>query len=104
VRRGRLESAAAAPPEGERVCELLSRFGVVIEQILSGRLAEPASFEEPRDEWVVVLAGRARLLVEGESIELAQGDWLLLPAHCAHSVLATDPGTSWLAVHLPAGG
>jgi uncharacterized cupin superfamily protein len=73
---------------------------LTVEQILSGVLAEPASFEQAHDEWVVVLEGRARLLVEETEIEVRAGDWLLLPAGCPHTVLETEPGTSWLALHL----
>jgi len=98
--RGRLEPGAAAPAEGERFTPLLELPGATIEQILSGALAEPASFEQAHDEWVAVLEGRARMLVDGAELELEAGDWLLLPAGCPHSVLETQPGTSWLAVHL----
>jgi cupin 2 domain-containing protein len=102
IRRGRLEDPAAAPATGERFLELASFPAATIEQILSGRLAEPAAFEQPHDEWVVLLAGGAKMLVGGEEIELEAGDWLLIPAACPHTVLETQPGSSWLAVHLAA--
>ena len=102
--RGRLEPGAAAPAEGERFTPLVELPGATIEQILSGALPEPAAFEQTHDEWVVVLEGGARMLVDGEELELESGDWLLLPAGCRHSVLATQPGTSWLAVHLAESG
>lgn len=73
---------------------------LTVEQILSGVLGEPASFEQAHDEWVLVLEGRARLLVEETEMEVEAGDWLLLPAGCPHTVLETEPGTSWLALHL----
>ena len=73
--------------------------GATIEQILSGRLSDPVSFEQAQDEWVVVLAGGARLIVDGADVELGPGDWLLLPAGCPHTVVETQPGTSWLAIH-----
>jgi cupin 2 domain-containing protein len=73
--------------------------GVTIEQILSGRLNEPVSFEQAHDEWVVVIEGGARLIVDGTEIDLDAGDWLLVPAGCSHTVVETRPGTSWLAVH-----
>ena len=73
--------------------------GVTIEQILSGRLSGPVSFEQAHDEWVVVLEGRARLTVDGADVDLAPGDWLLLPAGCPHTVVETQPGTNWLAIH-----
>ena len=102
--RGRLEPGAGAPAEGERLTPLVELPGATIEQILSGTLPEPVSFEQAHDEWVVVLEGRARLLVDGDELELEAGDWLLLPAGCPHTVLETQPGTSWLAVHLAESG
>jgi cupin 2 domain-containing protein len=48
-----------------------------------------------------VLAGRARLLLEGEpERELGPGDWIDIPPHLRHRVTFTDPTrhTIWLAV------
>jgi hypothetical protein len=50
--RGRLEDPAGAPATGERFLELASLPNATIEQILSGRLGEPAVFEQDHDEWV----------------------------------------------------
>jgi mannose-6-phosphate isomerase-like protein (cupin superfamily) len=98
-RRGRLLEPAAAPATGERFEVLASLAGTTVEQILSGRLERPGEYLQDHDEWVVLLAGRARLEVAGEPVELAAGDWLLLPAGVPHAVLETEPGSSWLAVH-----
>ena len=46
----------------------------------------------------VVLAGAAVLEVDGVAHEVGAGDWWLLPAGTAHTIVRTDPGTSWLAV------
>jgi cupin 2 domain-containing protein len=99
VTRGALEHASAAPGRGERTVELAATGAFVVEQILSGRLAGPADYLQDHDEWVVVLAGRARLLVGGVEVALAAGEWLLLPAGRPHTLLETEPGTSWIAVH-----
>jgi cupin 2 domain-containing protein len=102
-RRGRLEAAASAPGEGERVVELARFGGLTVEQILSGALPEPVSFDQDFDEWVLLLEGRARLLVDGEEVELESGEWLLLPAGCPHTVVETQPGSIWLALLLGSG-
>jgi cupin 2 domain-containing protein len=99
VTRGRLRDASDAPAEGERFEELLAVRGVVVEQILSGA-TPPANYEQAQDEWVAVLAGGATIEVAGERCDLGPGDWVLLPAGVRHTVLRTDPGTSWLAVHV----
>jgi cupin 2 domain-containing protein len=98
--RGRLQVPAAAPEAGERVERLVAAGNVVVEQILSGRLEAPVDYEQEQDEWVLLLAGGAVLAVEDESIELASGDWLYLPAGLPHRLMDTQPGTSWIAVHL----
>jgi cupin 2 domain-containing protein len=98
-RRGRLERGEAAPNLGERVVALAELDGARVEQILSGDLVEQPSFEQGHDEWVLVVEGAARLQVGGEELELRPGDWLYLPAGCPHTVLETEPGTSWLALH-----
>ena len=104
---GRLLDAAASPSSGERF-ETLATFGrVVVEQILSAATdpaAEPVAYDQEQDEWVVVLTGAATLEITGRDgptvVELGPGDWLLLPAHTPHRVLATAAATTWLAVHL----
>jgi cupin 2 domain-containing protein len=100
--RGRLRDGAAAPASGEAVERLLVLPGVRIEQILSGTLEAPLDFRPEHDEWVVLLAGGASLVVAGEDLELEAGDWLFLPAGVEHRVVSTAPGSSWLAVHVGA--
>ncbi|MBF0562118.1 MAG: cupin domain-containing protein, partial [Alphaproteobacteria bacterium] len=60
-------------------------------------------YDQDDDEWVVVLRGRAGLMVEGEKSvrELGPGDYVLLPAHRRHRVVWSTPHepTVWLAVH-----
>ncbi|MCC5842928.1 MAG: cupin domain-containing protein [Verrucomicrobia bacterium] len=59
-------------------------------------------YDQPDHEWVTVLRGAARILVEGQGEHpLGPGDTLFLPAHCRHRVTWTDPEvkTVWLAVH-----
>ena len=62
--------------------------------------AEPAEYRQEQDEWVLLLEGGATLDVGGERVDLAPGDWVFLPAGVPHTLVRTDTGTSWLAVHL----
>ncbi len=98
--RGRLDEPGAAPERGERVVEIAHLGKAVVEQILSGRLEAPVDYVQEQDEWVAVLHGAAGLHVAGERFELHSGDWVLLPAGTPHRLEWTEPGTSWLAVHL----
>lgn len=94
----------AAPDGQERFDELLARPGVVVERIVSTGQATLADtpYVQAWDEWVLLLAGAARLWLEGKGeTALRPGDHLLIPAHCPHRVLATqeEPPTVWLALH-----
>ncbi|HTT85853.1 MAG TPA: hypothetical protein VMF60_00675, partial [Acidimicrobiales bacterium] len=42
--------------------------------------------------------GGATLEIGDERLEMGPRDWVLLPAGTPHRLVATDPGTSWLAV------
>ena len=83
---------------------LLSCKGVRIERIVSLGQASPPGFwyDQDEGEWVVLLAGAARLRFEDESEArpLARGDWLDIAPHRRHRVEWTDPTapTIWLAV------
>jgi cupin 2 domain-containing protein len=82
---------------------------VKLERIVSHGHATPEAgwYDQEQDEWVMLLAGAAGLLIEGEGERaLAPGDALLLPAHCRHRVTWTAPDqpTVWLALHLAAEG
>ena len=97
------------PPPGadESFESLIERPGVRIERIVSHGHRTPAGqwYDQEQDEWVMVLAGAARLVVEvagsERELELSPFDTIFLPAHCRHRVNWTDPErpTVWLAVH-----
>jgi cupin 2 domain-containing protein len=95
---GHVASPVTAPSEGETTIALARSASFAVEQILSGTLASPQAYEQDHDEWVVVLAGGAVLEVDGVAHDLVVGDWWLLPAGTPHTVVHTDPGTSWLVV------
>jgi cupin 2 domain-containing protein len=89
---------------GEVVEALLTRPGLRIERIVSHGGASPPGFwyDQAEGEWVVVLAGAARLRFEDEAEPrlLQPGDWLDIAAHRRHRVEWTEPDrpTVWLAV------
>jgi cupin 2 domain-containing protein len=83
---------------------LLTGRGLRIERIVSHGQASPPGFwyDQEEAEWVVLLAGAARLRFadETEARSLAPGDQMLIAAHRRHRVEWTDPDrpTVWLAV------
>ena len=97
---GRLAASDDAPARGEEVRRLAAARGVVVEEILSGRLEAPVDYIQDEDEWVVLLAGAATLTAGSETITLAAGDCLYLPSGLAHTLVRTEPGSRWLAVRI----
>jgi cupin 2 domain-containing protein len=91
----------------ERVDTLSTRPGLRIERIVSWGQASPPGFwyDQSEAEWVVVLAGAARLRFEDESEArvLGPGDWVDIAPHRRHRIEWTDPtvATVWLAVLFP---
>ena len=78
---------------------------VTIERIVSTGHATPPGewYDQPTNEWVVLLRGRAALRFEDEAGPrvLSPGDHVNIEAHRRHrveSTSATKP-TVWLAVH-----
>jgi cupin 2 domain-containing protein len=91
----------------ERVDRLLTRPGLRIDRIVSWGHVSPPGFwyDQSEAEWVVVLAGAARLRFQDESEDrfLGPGDWIDIAPHRRHRVEWTDPTTPtlWLAVFYP---
>jgi cupin 2 domain-containing protein len=81
---------------------LLHAATIRVERIVSlGHVSPPESwYDQQQHELVFVLQGAARLRLENESVELAAGDWLNIPAHQKHRVEWTTPDlpTIWLAI------
>ena len=86
-----LPDASAA----ECVDPLMTRPGLRIERIVSFGQASPPGFwyDQSESEWVLLLAGAARLRFadENEARLLGPGDWLEIPPHRRHRVDWTDP-------------
>ncbi len=95
---------AAQAVQAEQIVELLRRPGLVIERIVSTGQASPEGFwyDQPQGEWVLVLAGEARLRFVDEPTlrHLKAGDFVDIAAHRRHRVewTAPDRPTVWLAV------
>lgn len=91
----------------ELIQSILQSRHVRIERIVSLGHASPERFwyDQETHEWVLLLAGAARLRFDdGQCAELAPGSFLTIPAHRRHRVEWTDPArpTVWLAVYFSA--
>jgi cupin 2 domain-containing protein len=102
---GNLFADVAVKLADEAIVELLASPNVRIERIVSTGHASPADawYDQDRAEWVVLLAGSAGLLFEGETapVVLEPGGYVHIPAHRRHRVAWTDADvpTIWLAIH-----
>lgn len=81
---------------------LLAAANVRVERIVSFGQISPAGFwyEQPENEWVLLLEGSARLQFEARQIDLVPGDYLNIPSGIRHRVekTAENGRTVWLAV------
>jgi len=104
---GNLFALLPSGGDAEQTTELVANENLRIERIVSTGQASPLGFWYDQDwtEWVLLLAGAAGLLFEGEAepCVLRPGDHVLIPAHRRHRVAWTDPAhpTVWVAVHYP---
>ncbi len=93
----------AAEVGSEEFRSLFQSTSTRIERILSHFHVDPENFwyDQPEDEWVIVLRGEATLEFAGAgSVELKTGDYLTIPRHVRHRVARTSEETIWLAVHV----
>ncbi len=105
IEAGNLFDGIPAQLPQEHVKALLATPDTRIERIVSrGQASAPDVWYDQDDaEWVMVVAGSAGLLFEGEGAPrvLKAGDYIEIPAHVRHRVAWTDATqpTVWLAVH-----
>jgi cupin 2 domain-containing protein len=101
---GNLFANVAHQLPNEQIVELLSAQNVRIERIVSTGHATALDewYNQDRSEWVLLLAGSAGLIFEGESepLLLEPGSYVHIAAHVRHRVAWTDPliPTIWLAI------
>ena len=96
-------AGASAPPGFEEGLTLFENAQVRVERVVSNAHRSPAGFwyDQPEDEWVMVLRGQARLeFTDGELLPMRAGDHVTIASHVRHRVSETDAETIWLAVHV----
>lgn len=99
VRRGNLFADGEPPDAGERAEELVKWGRLTMERIVSASITEAQEYAQEWDEWVALLRGTATLVVDGERLELAEGDWIWLPAGTPHTLERASAGALWLGAH-----
>jgi cupin 2 domain-containing protein len=105
IKAGDIFANVATSLSEEEITTLAKLPGARIERIVSTGQASPPGFWYDQDwtEWVVLLAGSAGLLIEGEAERriLYPGSYVEIPAHVRHRVEWSDArqSTIWLAIH-----
>lgn len=96
-----LENIPLNLPE-ELTTTIVETPGMRLERIISHGHCSPEGFwyDQPEDEWVMVLQGAARLEFEDETLTMRPGDFVNITAHRRHRVAWTTPDepTVWLAL------
>jgi len=92
----------SASASQEILTELVSYANVRVERIVSFGQGSPKGFwyNQPENEWVLLLEGSAQLRFDDSLVDLAPGDYLNIPSGVRHRVEKTDENrrTVWLAV------
>lgn len=88
------------PIVDEKFDTLLKHKNISIVRIVSSDTIKTEEYCQQEDEWVVVIEGSATLQIDAKRYRLERGESLFIPAETPHSVLKTENGTIWLAVHI----
>jgi len=96
-----------AVPETETTQTLVTAPSGRLEHIISRGQPSPPNFwyDQPDDEWVVLLRGTATLdFGEEGSLNLKAGDCLTIAAHQNHRVAEVSHDAVWVALHFKTSG
>lgn len=105
MRTGNIYADLPAAKREEVFETILRRKGLKIERITSFGQATPEGewLREKKNEWVVLLKGRAVLRFKGikKTLSMGPGNHVFIPKGMAHRVDRTVPNgkSVWLAVH-----
>ena len=88
------------PRIGETFTTLLQHKNIKINRIVSSDDLDETEYIQEEDEWLVVLEGKATLLLKDEKKTLIKGESLFIPSKTPHRVVRTQNGTIWLTVHI----
>ena len=88
------------PQNGEEFTTLLEHRNIKIVRIVSSDDLERKVYTQKEDEWVVVLEGKATILIDNKLSVLNKGETIFIPSNTPHEIIDIINGTLWLAVHI----
>lgn len=104
-----LSAGGVAGLSAERFVPVLDLPDLRLEQIVSYGYPTPDGqwYDQSRPEWVLLLRGTATLILapdgsEQQTLDLASGDSLVIPAGLRHRVASVSADAVWLALHFTA--
>lgn len=77
---------------------LFQNNSLKIESIRSWLKIPGEFYNQEEDEWVLLLAGEAKMELKGITVNLQAGDYCFIPRHTQHRVLSTSKDALWLGV------
>jgi cupin 2 domain-containing protein len=96
--RCNLYQSSKPSPGSEVFTTLFQNKTIRVESIRSWLKDSGEWYDQSEDEWVVLIEGKARLEIGGETLTLEKGDCLFIPSHQRHRVLWTSEDALWLGV------
>jgi cupin 2 domain-containing protein len=104
MKTGNLLNIAGFENSSAEIFQTLAEGSSMIERIISNGQTTPEGewYDQPLDEWVVLLQGEATIHFEDEGLmNLYTGDYVLIDAHRKHRVVysSSQPECIWLAIH-----
>lgn len=104
LQRGIVGASEASLTPLEEVFLSLGTLGnATIKEIASPQGFVSELFIQEEDEWVCLLKGRVRFLLQESELELGAGAWLAIPARTPHQILEVLEPALWLAIYAPTG-
>jgi len=88
------------PAISEDFTSLLEYKNIKIIRIVSSDNIEPKIYIQDEDEWVVILEGKATMMIDSKIQALHRGDTLFIPSGTPHEIINVADGTVWIAVHI----
>lgn len=89
------------PPKFDEIHEILHKQkGVEIAHIVSSSKLKDTLYIQDKDEFVLLLSGKATLKLNGKKKRLKSGEYLFIPALTKHKITKTKKNTHWLAVYI----
>ncbi len=98
IRPNNLYEEPSPHENSEIFSTLFQNNSIKIESIRSWLKVPGEVYNQDKDEWVILLEGKASLEIGEKALTLLKGDYLFIPKHTIHRVLSTSKNALWLGI------